>query len=151
MVAPAAVATTGLLSQINNSKLFAGIIMILLNIGSKYINLGLTKSQEEYLRHSFLRYLLIFAICWMGSRDIFIALILTAILSISLDFFLNEDSKFCIIPNKYRKFEEVFDLDGDGVLSANEIKKAEEVINKAKEKERHRNMIMHLNYIKSSN
>ena len=151
MVAPAAVATTGLLSQINNSKLFAGIIMILLNIGSKYINLGLTKSQEEYLRHSFLRYLLIFAICWMGSRDIFIALILTAILSISLDFFLNEDSKFCIIPNKYRKFEEVFDLDGDGVLSANEIKKAEEVINKAKEKKIHRNMIMHLNYIKSSN
>ena len=130
--------TVGLLSQINNSKLFAGIVMILLNIGSKYINLGLTKSQEEYLRHSFLRYILIFAICWMGSRDIFIALILTAILSISLDFFLNENSEYCIIPDKYKKFEEVFDLDGDGVLSHSEIQKAEEVIRRAKEKERHR-------------
>ena len=142
--------TVGLLSQINNSKLFAGIVMILLNIGSKYINLGLTKSQEEYLRHSFLRYILIFAICWMGSRDIFIALILTAILSISLDFFLNENSEYCIIPDKYKKFEEVFDLDGDGVLSHSEIQKAEEVIRRAKEKERHRNMVKHLNYIKSN-
>ena len=142
--------TVGLLSQINNSKLFAGVVMILLNIGSKYINLGLTKSQEEYLRHSFLRYILIFAICWMGSRDIFIALILTAVLSISLDFFLNENSEYCIIPDKYKKFEEVFDLDGDGVLSHSEIQKAEEVIRRAKEKERHRNMVKHLNYIKSN-
>ena len=42
----------GVFSQINNSKLFAAVIMILMNISSKYINLGLTKTQEEYLRHS---------------------------------------------------------------------------------------------------
>ena len=65
------------LSHLNNSKFFAGLVMIMLNIGSKYITIELSKSQEEYLRNSIGRQMLIFAISWMGSRDILIALALT--------------------------------------------------------------------------
>ena len=36
--------------KINNSKLFAGLVMIMLNIGSKYIEIGFSKTQEEALR-----------------------------------------------------------------------------------------------------
>ena len=39
-------------NKINNSKIFAGIIMIMLNIGSKYITIKLSKSQEEYFKNS---------------------------------------------------------------------------------------------------
>ena len=35
---------------LNNSKFFAGIIMILLNIGSKFISVQFSKSAEEYLK-----------------------------------------------------------------------------------------------------
>ncbi len=143
-------AELGVFSQINNSKLFAAVIMILMNISSKYINLGLTKTQEEYLRHSMLRYFLIFAICWMATKDIFLALIMTAVVCLSIDVLFNEKSKFCVIPHKYRKFEEVFDLDGDGHLSELEIRKAEEVIRQAKKKQSQERMLKHLNYIKMS-
>ena len=36
----------GALASLNNSKFFAGIVMIMMNIGSKYISIKLTKSQE---------------------------------------------------------------------------------------------------------
>ena len=32
---------------LNNSKLFAGILMILMNVGARYIEMGFTKSQEH--------------------------------------------------------------------------------------------------------
>ena len=67
------------LGRLNNSKFFSGVVMIMLNIGSKYITIELSKSQEAYLRNSLGRQLLIFAIAWMGSKDILIALALTAI------------------------------------------------------------------------
>ena len=64
------------LGYLNNSKFFAGLVMIMLNIGSKYVTIELSKSQEAYLKNSVGRQLLIFAISWMGSRDILIALAL---------------------------------------------------------------------------
>jgi len=126
---------TGFLSSLNNSKLFAGLVMIMLNIGSKYITIELSKSQEQYLRNSVGRQMLIFAISWMGSRDIVIALVLTAVFTILTDHLFNENSDFCIIPKNYRNFEDALDLNGDGVVSEEEIKKATELLEKAKKDE----------------
>ena len=84
------------LSYLNNSKFFAGVVMIMLNIGSKYVTVELSKSQEEYLKNNIGRQLLIFAISWMGSRDILIALALTAIFTILTDHLFNEESSMCI-------------------------------------------------------
>ena len=64
------------IKSVNNSKFFAGFIMIMLNIGSKYVVIKLSKSQEQYLRNTIGRQLLIFSIAWMGTRDIFTALII---------------------------------------------------------------------------
>ena len=44
----------------------------------------------------------------------------------------NEKSKFCIIPRKWRKYEDVLDLNGDGKVSEEELKKAKEIIEQAK-------------------
>ena len=67
------------LASLNNSKFFAGLVMIMLNIGSKYITIELSKTQEEYLKNHIARQILIFSISWMGTRDILMSLALTAI------------------------------------------------------------------------
>ena len=72
----------GYLQSLNNSRFFAGLVMIMLNVGSKYITIELSKSQEQYLRNTLARQLLIFAISWMGSRDIITALGLTAVFNV---------------------------------------------------------------------
>lgn len=133
------------LGRLNNSKFFAGLVMILLNIGSKYITIELSKSQEEYLKNNVGRQILIFAISWMGSRDILVALALTGIFTVLTNHLFNEESKFCIIPQKYRKFEHLLDLDNDNIVSDEEIKKAQEVLEKVKKKEQKREQLRNLN------
>ena len=64
---------------LNNSKFFAGVIMILLNIGSKFITIQFSKSTEEYMKWTVSKQLLVFAMAWMGTRDIYTALGLTAV------------------------------------------------------------------------
>jgi hypothetical protein len=69
----------GYLSILNDNKFFAGVIMLTMNIGSKYVSIELSKTQENYIKYSLGRQILVFAILWMGTRDIFTSLVLTAI------------------------------------------------------------------------
>lgn len=133
------------LGYLNNSKFFAGVVMIMLNVGSKYITVELSKSQEEYLKNNVGRQLLIFAISWMGSRDILTALALTAVFTVLTNHLFNEESQYCIIPKKYRKFEHLLDLNKDGAVSQDEIDKAHKVLEKARKKEQRREHLRSLN------
>lgn len=117
--------------SLNNSKFFAGIVMLIMNLGSKYISLELSTSQEMYLKYSLGRQLLIFAILWMGTRDIVIALVLTCIFILFADYLLNENSKFCMIPEKYKELHHLIDEDKDGKISKEEIDKAINILKKA--------------------
>ena len=135
---------TPYLDKINNSKLFAGIVMILLNIGSRYVKIDISKTQEQYLRKSLGRHILVFAISWMGTRDILIALSVTAIFNVFFDYLLNEESKLCIVPKKYREYENILDLDGDGEVTEDEINKATEILKKAKEKARKKDILRNM-------
>jgi len=86
------------LDSINESKLFAGLMMIFLNIGSRYITIELSKTQKEYLTNSILRQVLVFAVAFIGTRDILIALVLTAVFTILVDGLFHEDSKISVLP-----------------------------------------------------
>jgi len=123
-------------NSLNNSKFFTGVVMLMLNIGSKYITINLSKSQEAYLRNSIGHQILIFAICWMGTRDIIISLILTGIFIVLTQHLFNENSNFCIIPKNWRKLENILDLDGDGKVTEDEVSKAIKILEKAKEKKK---------------
>ena len=136
------------LASLNNSKFFAGLVMIMLNIGSKYITIELSKTQEEYLKNHIARQILIFSISWMGTRDILMSLALTAIFIVMTEFLFNENSKFCVIPLEYRKYKDVLDLNGDGVVTPDEIKKAEELLKKAKKQQTDTGMMKSMNQFK---
>ena len=136
------------LASLNNSKFFAGLVMIMLNIGSKYITIELSKTQEEYLKNHVARQILIFSISWMGTRDILMSLGLTAIFIVLTNFLFNENSKFCVIPMEYRKYKDVLDLNGDGVVTPDEIKKAEEILSKAKQQQNNTSMLKTMNQFK---
>jgi len=136
--------------NLNNNSFFAGMMLILLNIGSKYITVELSKSQEQYLKNSVARQLLIFAIAWMGSRDIIVALVLTGVFHVLTMYLFNEKSKFCIIPHQMRVYEDILDLNGDGVVSEEEINKAREILQKAMNKDKDKKQIQAANFFKQT-
>lgn len=120
------------LYALNNSKFFAGIIMLVMNIGSKYISLELSKSQEDYVKYTLGRQILIFAILWMGTRDIVVALVLTCVFIVFADYLLNDNSKYCILSDKYKDVISHLDADGDGKVSQKEINDSIHILKKAR-------------------
>jgi hypothetical protein len=121
---------------LNNSKFFAGVIMILLNVGSKFITIQFSKSTEEYLKWTISKQLLVFAMAWMGTRDIYAALGLTAVFTILSEYLFNEESSLCIVPQKYRVLEKLLDTDDDDVVTELELSAAVAVLEKAKREKR---------------
>jgi len=117
---------------LNNSKFFAGIIMILLNVGSKFISIQFSKSTEEYLKFSLSKQLLVFSMAWMGTRDIYTALGLTAVFVVLSDHLFNEESTYCIVPDAYKVLPTLIDANNDGQISDEEINSALVILEKAK-------------------
>jgi hypothetical protein len=89
------------------------------------------------MKWSVSKQLLVFAMAWMGTRDIYTALGLTAIFTILSEYLFNEESSLCIVPQKYRVLHTLFDTNEDGVVSEPELAAAIAVLEKAKrEKQR---------------
>jgi hypothetical protein len=117
---------------LNNSKFFAGVVMILLNIGSKFIAIQFSRSTEEYLKLNITKQILVFAMAWMGTRDIYTALILTAVFTVLSDHLFNEESPYCVVPKKFRLLAKVIDTNNDGATSEQEINNAIAILEKAR-------------------
>tara|TARA_Y100000768_G_scaffold387762_1_gene380183 strand:- start:2063 stop:2488 length:426 start_codon:yes stop_codon:yes gene_type:complete len=117
---------------LNDSKFTAGIAMIMLNIGSKYISIGLTESQEAYLTSSLARQILIFSVAFIGTKDILTSLLLTIIFIVFADYIFNENSKLCILPKHMKRIKKEIDIDKDGIITEEELNNAINILTKAK-------------------
>ena len=117
---------------LNNSKFFAGIVMIMLNVGSKFIPIQFSLSTEEYLKLNVTKQLLVFSMAWMGTRDIYASLILTAVFTILSDHVFNEESPYCVVPHRYRILSKLIDTNDNGIVSESELQNAIAVLEKAK-------------------
>ena len=127
------------IQALNNSKFLAGIVMLLLNVGSKYIEMGFSKTQEEALRNGLGREILIFAILFMGTHDIIISILMTAAFIILSDYLFNENSKLCVIPNRLKSISYMIDKNNDNIISEKEEKAALDILRKAQlQKEKHK-------------
>ena len=48
--------------ELNNSKYFAGIMMIVLNLGSRYLVMELSQNQEQILSNKIIRRFVLFSV-----------------------------------------------------------------------------------------
>jgi len=133
-------------SSLNSNMFFAGIMMLTLNIGSRYVQLNLTPSAESYLKYAITKEFLVFTIAWMGTRNIYVALTLTAAFVILADYGLNDKSNFCILPEKFKKLQNSIDTNNDKIISELEIKNAMEILEKAKKQQENRVQLGYLSF-----
>ena len=136
------------INTLNSSTFFAGIMMICLNIGSRYIQLNLDESTESYIKYALTKEIMVFTISWMATRNIYMSLGLTAVFIVLADFIMNEKSKYCLLPKKFIKSRRMNELIDNNILSEKEIKDALEVLEKAKVQKFKQNQ---LNYLDSYN
>jgi len=119
------------MKDMGSNKLLIGLFMIFMNIGSRYIELRLTKGQEMILKN-IAREVLIFIIAFINTKDLIISFIITGIFIILANFVFNENSKYSILPEKYKKLASLIDTDKNNIISENEINKAYDTLKKAR-------------------
>jgi ABC-type multidrug transport system fused ATPase/permease subunit len=119
------------LDSLNTNKLLIGLMMIFMNIGSRYIELGLTNGQEMIIKN-IAREVLIFTIAFIYTKDLILAIIITGIFVILAKFVFNEKSKYSIMPEKYKRLAKLIDTNNDNIISEEEISKAEQILKQAK-------------------
>tara|TARA_Y100000591_G_scaffold282179_1_gene262383 strand:+ start:250 stop:726 length:477 start_codon:yes stop_codon:yes gene_type:complete len=129
---------------LNTHPLFIGLMVIMLNIGSKYITIKLSKSQEQYIKNSLGRQFLIFAIMWSGTRDIVYAILLTGAFVAMSDYLFNEDSAYCVIPGYLRNYaEKCADKDDDDFVTPAEAEDAIQTLKKLKKQKQKQAFLRH--------
>ena len=91
---------TNLTGGLNENKYFIGVMMIAVNIGSRFIITELSDSQKKMINNQNLRRLFIFGVFFMATRDIVSSLILTIMFVLLISGLFNEDSDLSLIPKE---------------------------------------------------
>jgi hypothetical protein len=121
-------------TNLNNSKIFAGVMIVILNVASKFVNFKFGSTTEKYLKYTFSRQILVFAMTWMGTRDIYIATGMTLVFILFFDFLFNEDSQFCVLPDQMKEYYQSLDDEENAV---DEKKYAEAIVTVEKYRNQH--------------
>jgi len=85
-----------LVSSINSNPYFIGIMMLLLNLGGRFLSLEVSKGQEKFFSDPIVRRFLLFVVLFVATRNILVAAGLTIIVVILLGYLLNENSDIYI-------------------------------------------------------
>lgn len=101
--APIAVQALGSLSPLNSllqvfnqNPYFIGLMMLILNLGGRFISLEVTKQQEQFLQLPWVRRVLIFTVLFVATRNLWVAFWMTLIVVLFLGYLFNENSALCL-------------------------------------------------------
>ena len=85
-----------ILQVFNTNPYFIGITMLLMNLGGRFLTLDVTKKQEQFFQHPWIRRLLIFIVIFMGTRSIWVAFWTTLVVILVMGYLFNENSALCV-------------------------------------------------------
>lgn len=83
--------------DINMNPYILGFAYILLNLGGRFMVMSVTPAQEAFLQNIVFRPLLLFAIMFIGTRNMVVAFWMTILILLILHYFLNENSTWYLL------------------------------------------------------
>jgi hypothetical protein len=84
------------LQLFNNNPYFIGMMMLILNLGGRFISLEVTKKQEQFLQQPWVRRVLIFTVLFVATRNLWVAFWTTVFVILFLGYLFNENSSLCL-------------------------------------------------------
>ena len=95
--APDAISAT--LLALSGNPYIIGIFYMFLNLGGRFLSLELTKRQEWFLSQPYVRPFILFAVLFIATRNLAVALYTSIFILAVLWLFANENSALCLIPS----------------------------------------------------
>jgi len=84
----------GLIVGINTNPYFIGLMMLLLNLGGRFLGMEISKEQEKFFQQPWVRRALIFTVLFVATRNVIVAFIMTIFVVLIMTVLLNENSTF---------------------------------------------------------
>lgn len=84
---------------LNTNPYLVGSLMLLLNLGGRFLALELTKKQEAFLQAAWVRPLIFFTVIFVATRNLVAAFWITLVFFFVIWVAANENSPFCMIPS----------------------------------------------------
>lgn len=81
---------------INTNPYFIGLMMLLLNLGGRFLGMEISKEQEKIFQNPWIRRALVFTVLFVATRNVFVAAIMTVFVLLLMSFLLNENSELCL-------------------------------------------------------
>jgi hypothetical protein len=91
------------IQYLNSDKLFYAFTMLTMNFGSKYVLQDVTELQQKALASNVAKKIILFSMIFIATRDIIKSICITFVITVFMQYFLNEKSSLCIIPNLVEK------------------------------------------------
>ena len=85
-----------LMASVNSNPYFIGIMMLLLNLGGRFLSLEISKDQEKILSMPIVRRFFLFAVLFVATRNVVIAAGLAILVILCLGYLFNENSDLCL-------------------------------------------------------
>jgi hypothetical protein len=85
-----------LIGTLSAHPVFIGLMMLILNLGGRFIVMEVSKEQEQVFQHPWVRRFLIFAVLFVATRNILTALWMTVVVVLVLGYLFNENSSLCL-------------------------------------------------------
>jgi hypothetical protein len=85
-----------LMASVNSNPYFIGLMMLLLNLGGRFLALEISKDQEKFLSLPAVRRFFLFAVLFVATRNVLIAGGLAIIVILCLGYLFNENSDLCM-------------------------------------------------------
>lgn len=80
----------------NSNMYFVGLMMLLLNLGGRFIVMEVSKEQEQFFQHPWVRRFLIFVVLFVATRNVLISFWATVVVVLVLGYLFNENSSLCL-------------------------------------------------------
>jgi hypothetical protein len=82
--------------SLNSNPYFIGTMMLLLNLGGRFISMEMSRSQEQFFQNPWIRRILIFTVLFVGTRNVLVAFWMTLIIVLLIGYLFNENSSLCL-------------------------------------------------------
>lgn len=80
----------------NTNPYFIGVMMLVLNLGGRFLAMDVTKEQEKLFQNQWFRRFIIFTVLFVATRNVAVAAVLTLFVVIVFNYLLNENSALYI-------------------------------------------------------
>ena len=86
-----------LIGALNTNPVFIGLMMLVLNLGGRFLVMEVSKEQEKFFSNPWVRASLFFVVIFIATRNILVAFWLSIVVILLIKFVFNENSALYIL------------------------------------------------------